>query len=126
MNIQDIKNNELIRFAITGTIATVLQYLIYYMLMTVAGASIAWTIGYAISFVFNFMMTTYFTFKVKPNKKKAGGFAVSHIINWLMQLGTLNFFIWAGVSKALAPIPMYMICMPINFLLVRFFVKKHG
>lgn len=126
MNIQDIKNNELIRFAITGTIATVLQYLIYYMLMTVAGASIAWTIGYAISFVFNFMMTTYFTFKVKPNKKKAGGFAVSHIINWLMQLGTLNFFIWAGVSKALAPIPMYMICMPMNFLLVRFFVKKHG
>ena len=126
MNIQDIKNNELIRFAITGTIATVLQYLIYYMLMTVAGASIAWTIGYAISFVFNFMMTTYFTFKVKPNKKKAGGFAFSHIINWLMQLGTLNFFIWAGVSKALAPIPMYMICMPMNFLLVRFFVKKHG
>ncbi|NPD91319.1 GtrA family protein [Xylanibacter muris] len=126
MNIHDIKHNELVRFAITGTIATIVQYAIYYILVTVTGASIAWTIGYAISFIFNFIMTTYFTFKVRPNRKKAGGFALSHIINWFMQLATLNFFIWVGVPETSAPIPMYMICMPLNFLLVRFFVKKHG
>ena len=37
---------------------------------------------------------------------------------------TLNFFLWLGVSKQLAPLPMFCICVPVNFLLVRFFLKR--
>lgn len=120
------KWEEPARFVVTGTIATVVQYAVYYALMDLIGVSWAWSVGYVISFICNFVLTTYFTFKVKPDKKKAGGFAVSHMVNWAMQMGTLHFFIFAGVDKTWAPLPMYMVCMPVNFLLVRFFVKTKG
>lgn len=114
------------RFVITGTIATAVQYAVYYLLMDAAGVSAAWTVGYVVSFVCNYVMTTYFTFKVKPNRRKALGFAFCHVINWMMQVATLHFFIWVGCGKAWAPLPMYMVCMPVNFLMVRFFVKTKG
>ena len=88
--------------------------------------TIANTIGYIISFCCNFLLTTYFTFKVKPNKKRAGGFAFSHLMNWGIQTLLLNFFLWVGVDKVWAPWPMYAISAPINFLFVRFFVKTKG
>ena len=36
----------------------------------------------------------------------------------------LNFFLWLGVSEGLAPIPVFCIVIPINFLLVRFVFKS--
>jgi putative flippase GtrA len=88
--------------------------------------TIANTIGYIISFCCNFLLTTYFTFKVKPNKKRAGGFAFSHLMNWGIQTLLLNFFLWVGMDKTWAPWPMFAISAPINFLFVRFFMKVKG
>jgi hypothetical protein len=61
---------------------------------------------------------------VKANVKRGAGFAFSHVVNYLLQMVTLNFFLWLGLSKQIAPIPMFCICVPVNFLLVRFFLKK--
>ena len=41
-------------------------------------------------------------------------------------MATLNLFVDLGVSKTLAPLPMFAVCVPINFLLVRFFLKRDG
>ena len=82
------------------------------------------TIGYIISFAFNFLASTRYTFRVKANARRGAGFALSHGVNWLLQMLTLNLFLWLGVSKQWAPIPMFCICVPVNFLLVRFFLKR--
>ena len=82
------------------------------------------TVGYAVSFIFNFFASTRYTFRVKANAKHGAGFALSHAVNWLLQIITLNFFLWLGLSKQMAPIPMFCVCVPINFLLVRFFLKR--
>jgi hypothetical protein len=37
----------------------------------------------------------------------------------------LNVFIWLGVSNELAPVGVYMIAVPVNFLLVRY-VFRHA
>ena len=115
---------EPLRFIVTGIVATAMHYAIYWMLIGYIGISLAWSIGYIISFVANYLMTTFFTFKVKPGMKKAGGFAFSHVINWALQTGCLNFFVFIGIDKVWAPIPVYAVCVPINFMLVRFFMKK--
>ena len=124
MRIYKEQLGETVRFVISGSVATLVQYAVYYILMDILTVSGAWTVGYVVSFLCNFLLTTYFTFKVKPDRKKAVGFAFCHLINWAMQVGTLHFFIWAGVAKGLAPLPMYVVCMPVNFILVRFFVKN--
>ena len=41
-------------------------------------------------------------------------------------MATLNLFIGVGLSKSLAPVPMFAVCVPINFVLVRFFLKQNG
>lgn len=128
------KLGEIIRFGIVGVIATVLQYAIYYGLIqlipstaTKASAhvwtTVAMTVGYVLSFIFNFIASTRFTFRVKANARRGAGFLFSHVVNYCLQMLTLNFFLWLGLSKAVAPIPMFCICVPVNFLLVRFFLE---
>lgn len=115
---------EVLRFGVVGVLATVLQYAIYWVLLRWAGASLSLAVGYAVSFVFNFVASTRYTFRVKANASRGAGFALSHVVNFLLQMATLNLFIWLGVSRELAPVPMFCVCVPINFILVRFFLKK--
>ena len=118
------KLGELLRFGIVGVLATLLQYAVYLAMLRFAGAAIANTVGYAVSFVFNFFASTRYTFKVKTNARHGAGFALSHLINYGLQILMLHLFIAVGFSEKLAPIPMFCVCVPVNFLLVRFFLKR--
>ena len=59
---------EVVRFGIVGCVATLIQYAIYYLFNQCIGwgATTSLTIGYAVSFVFNFFLSNYFTFRTKP------------------------------------------------------------
>lgn len=85
---------------------------------------IANTIAYLISFCFNYVASTRFTFRVKSSAKKGAGFALSHVINYMMQQAFLALFLWLGMQKDLAMLPVFCICVPVNFLLVRVALKK--
>ena len=64
---------EFYRFGIVGCLSVAIQYIVYLLLIDYMNETIANTIGYIVSFCCNFLLTTYFTFKVKPNKKRAEG-----------------------------------------------------
>lgn len=131
------KLGEVVRFAIVGGIATILQYVIYLAAMPLLAnlipalgnsdhtlATVANTLAYILSFIFNFIASTRYTFKVKANVKRGAGFTFSHIVNYSMQTLFLNLFVGLGLAKQMAMIPTLCICIPVNFLLVRFFLKK--
>ena len=129
------KLGEVVRFGIVGGLATVLQYVIYLAMMPLLAhflpqlgdhplATAANTIAYIVSFIFNFIASTRYTFKVKANAKRGAGFTLSHVVNYSMQTLCLNLFVGLGMLKQWAMIPTLCICIPINFLLVRFFLKK--
>lgn len=115
---------EIVRFGLVGATATVLQYVIYVVVSKWLHPTVANTVGYVISFVFNYIASTKFTFRVKSSARRGAGFALSHVVNYLLQTTCLTFFLWVGVPNALAPLPMFAICVPVNFLLVRYFLKK--
>lgn len=131
------KLGEVIRFGIVGVIAVILQYGTYLAMMPTlahlipdlgnndhALATVSNTVAYIISFIFNFIASTRYTFKVKANAKRGAGFTLSHIINYSLQTAFLNLFVGLGLVKQIAMIPTLCICVPINFVLVRFFLKK--
>lgn len=115
---------EFIRFVIVGLLATALHYGIYLLLDLAIPANPAYAIGYVLSFCFNFYLTSRFTFKKKATVKKGFGFGLSHLINFGLHMGLLNLFLYLGVSEVLAPVPVYCICIPVNFLLVRLVFNK--
>ena len=78
------------------------------------------TAGYAVGFICNYFLTTFFTFRSKPSSRNAVGFGFSHLINYLLEIGLLNLFLWMGAGELLAPILVMIIVVPINFLILHF------
>ena len=115
---------EAIRFCIVGGIATLLHYVIYWILKSWMNLNIAYVIGYGLSFVCNYFLTSYFTFRKKVNIKSGIGFSGAHLFNLVFQVILLNIFTYLGVNENIAPIPVYAIAIPVNFLLVRFVFKR--
>lgn len=114
---------EIVRFVITGVVSTLVTYTAYYVCLFLLNPTLSFSIGYILAMIVNYLLTTSFTFKVKASAKNAAGFVISNIINYVLCTLFLNIFILIGISKELSPIPMYAICIPINFLIVRFIMK---
>ena len=111
------------------------------------GITATYAVGYVVSFVANYVATLRWTFKTQGSVRKSLGFAFSHLVNAFMHLILLNFFravgagdalsmllIWLtpwlvewlpvlGRPESLLPLPVYVIVVPLNFIMVRYFVK---
>lgn len=139
------KFGELVRFGIVGVIAVIIHNAVYWVLKSdstwqlvsehpeqliwlqwKSWSTIAYTIGYFVSWCLNFWLSAHFTFKRKANVKRGIGFALSHISNYLMHIPCFWFFTWVSVPSYIVVIPVTCVCVPINFCLVRFvFKSKH-
>lgn len=115
---------EILRFGIVGTVATAVHYGVYWLLHGVMNVSVAYTLGYLVSFVANYLMSARYTFRKKKSVKNGVGFGFAHLFNYALQIVLLNLFLWLGVGKALAPVPVYCIAIPTNFIIVRFVFRR--
>lgn len=120
----DSKKAQFFRFAIIGIVAFILHYAIYCICFRFVSEGIAYTIGYVLSFFCNFYLSSRFTFHSKATTLKGVGFAGAHAVNYFNHIVLLHLFLWLGISRVWAPIPVNCIAVPINFVLVRF-VFKH-
>lgn len=126
MNLKKIINgnsrlSEIVRFGLVGGISTVLQYGFYVIFVKAVNvrAVPSSMISYALSFIVNFFLSSYFTFHTRPNAKKGLGFTLSHLFNMGLQTGLVAIF-KGIVGPTLALLPALAICIPVNYLLVRF------
>ena len=122
------KLQEFIRFCIVGVIAAGIHYLVYYLLQLISGGgvwlSIAYTIGYIVSLICNFFLTTYFTFRSKVSVKRAAGFSFSHIVNYTLHMVLFNLFISLNIDRLIAPILVLLIAVPTNFTILHFVYRN--
>ena len=112
------------------------------------GITLTYSAGYAVSFVANYIVSLRWTFRTAGSVGKGLGFAFSHLVNAGMHLALLNLLravgagdalsmllIWLtpwlvdwlpvlGRPESLLPLPVYVIVVPVNFLMVRFFLKR--
>ena len=84
------------------------------------------TVGHVISFqvILVHQFRADYSFGTTPSWKKLVGMGGAHLVNYLLHIILLNVFLYLGVSKAWAPVPVFAIAIPVNFLFVRF-VFKH-
>ena len=126
MNLKKLINGqsrlaEIFRFGIVGVLATLIQYGLYVIFVNAVKvpAVPSTLISYAISFIFNFFLSSYFTFHSSPNAKKGLGFTLSHLFNMGLQTGLVAIF-KGIVGPTLALLPAIAISFPVNYMLVRF------
>ncbi len=115
---------EFVRFVMVGIFATALHYGLYFVLQRVINVNIAYTLGYALSFIANFYLTAYFTFGRKPSWRKSLRIWRGTLMQLSATHGVAELSLWMGIPKPLAPIPVFAIAIPVNFLLVRFVFKR--
>lgn len=148
---------ESLRFFVVGLGATALHWGIYVGLNALFGLrapedaaalSVTYTVGYALSFIANYLVSLKWTFRTQGSVSKGVGFAFSHAVNYGMHLLLLNLFLYLGLGEwmaacltetlpalvhlcpilgkadALLPLPVYMVAFPLNFLMVRYFLKR--
>ncbi len=115
---------EMIRFSVVGVLITVIHYVVYWLLQLVMNINIAWTAGYIVGFIVNYYLSARYIFREKTTAENGAGFGGAHLVNYFLQMGLLNFFVWMGLSAEMAPVGVYAVSIPVNFLLVRF-VFKH-
>ena len=111
---------RIVRFGITGTLSTLLHYGVYLLALLWMIPAAAYTLGYGVGLCFNYVMTTLFTFRKTPTKRNAAGFVISHVVNYLLELGVLYLFLWMGVEERIADMLTLVVVVPINFLILRF------
>lgn len=110
--------------------------------------SVTYSLGYAVSLVGNYLASLHWTFRTRGSVEKGIGFALSHAVNYGMHVALLNLFLYWGVGQAmvctlqalvpgvvqafpllgsadaLVPLPVFCVVVPINFLMVRFFLTR--
>lgn len=115
---------EIVRFGIVGVVATALHYGIYLLCRLIMPVNIAYSLGWIISLCCNFYLSSRFTFRKSMSVYRAGGFVTSHVVNYLIHIGLFNLFLWLGIGQVYAPLLVFCIAIPINFILVRFVFTK--
>lgn len=113
-----------------------------------AALNLSYAFGYIVSFLGNYAASLRWTFRTSGSLSKGAGFAFSHVINATLHFLLLNLFIRIGMGSFLAsgivcytpwlaehfpiltspdtllPLPVFVIAVPINFLMVRFFLTR--
>ena len=115
---------QLVRFGIVGTIAAAIHYGVYWLLQHFIEVNIAYTVGYIVGFLVNYYLSAHFTFREKASVRNGIGFGGAHAVNCMLPIVLFNFFLWIGLSRAVAPLAVLAIAVPANFIMVRF-VFKH-
>lgn len=118
------KWGEPLRFCMVGGLATLLHYGLYLLLCRLLGANTAYALGYVLSFFVNFYLTAYFTFGTSPSWRKLVGMGGAHAVNFFIHFVLLNSFLWMGIPEKYAPLPVFAIAIPVNFILVRYVFKR--
>lgn len=130
MNFKDEKYGQFLRFCINGCLAVAIQYIVYMFLLWIfpegseLWTNIAYAVSYFVSFCCNFIITSYWTFHSRPSWKRLTGFGGSHIVNFFLQLGFLNLYLWLGIPKEWAALLAMGSAVPINFMMLHFVYKK--
>ncbi|WP_064976028.1 GtrA family protein [Alistipes provencensis] len=120
--------SSFVRFAAVGGVATAVNYATYVVLVRSFDdlhPAVAYLCAFCVSIVCNFLLSSYFTFRVRPSARRAVRFLAAHLINLVNELVLLEIWLWAGVPKLYAPLCVFLVAFPINFLMVRFALRGH-
>ena len=121
LRFSSLTERRFVRFCTVGAVSTALHCGLYCLLLwSMVEVNLSYTIAYIASFFANFYLTSIFTFRARPAWSKFAGFAGSHAVNYVLHIVLLNLFLWLGVPPYVAPIPVIVTAMLVQYAILRF------
>lgn len=121
-----------LRFTIVGSSGTLIQYGLYYGFLLIFEAlfpereltTLAFSLGFLLETIFNYLLTALYTFSSKPNLKNLSGFLTGRVVNYIIQISLLQLLLWCDLDKEIAGFATIIIAGIINYFIVKLFFRK--
>lgn len=121
-----------LRFTIVGSSGTLIQYGLYYGFLLIFEAlfpeheltTLAFSLGFLLETIFNYLLTAWYTFSSKPNLKNLSGFLTGRVVNYIIQISLLQLLLWCDLDKEIAGFATIIIAGIINYFIVKLFFRK--
>ena len=114
------KMAQFFRFCVNGGVSAGIHYGVYVLAMQFMQIDVAYSVGYIVSFVYNYFLTCYWTFHARPTWMRLVGFAGGHGVNYLIHVVLFHLLTVWGVHRLIAPVLVLMVAVPTNFLILRY------
>ena len=115
---------QFMRYSVNGGFSAGIHYGVYVLAMQFIQIDIAYSIGYIVSFFYNYFMTCYWTFRARPTWMRLLCFSGSHVVNYLIHVALFHLLTVWGVHRLVAPVLVLMVAVPTNFLILRYVYRK--
>lgn len=116
---------EFAKFVVVGGVSFLLHNALYLLLLRLSvDATVAYSMGYAAWMVSNFLLSNYITFHTRPTWRRAFGFMLSSAAYYLIQLLGFALCRWLEVPDTILTPLVYTVAFPLNFLMVRYVLKR--
>lgn len=107
---------SLVRYSVVALLTTGFHYGVYLLLNFVVNPHVSYTLSYILEVVLNYLLTSYFTFLSRPSTRSVGGYLLVRLMAYLIEIGLFSLFLWIGISKTFAPLPVFLCVGIFNFL----------
>jgi putative flippase GtrA len=118
--------NQILGFAVTGTLSTLLMLVVYTGLNKIINYQYAYLSAYSISVIVLYFMNSQFVFKDEPISSKTFiEFLIIYLVQYFVGAVSLEFIIRHGFSPTYAPVLVVILLLPVTFVLNRIVLLKH-
>jgi putative flippase GtrA len=121
-----ILHKQMLGFAITGTLSTVLMLVIYMALNKIINYQYAYLAGYCISVIALYFMNALWVFNNHGISLSTFlKFPLIYLLQYVIGAFFLEFIVRLGFSITYAPVVVVIILLPVTFVLNRIVLLKH-
>ncbi|CEG56879.1 Putative integral membrane GtrA-like protein [Legionella fallonii LLAP-10] len=122
--IKQVHKKQMLGFAITGILSTLIMFGLYVMLYHLINYQYAYLIAYTISVIALYFMNM-FVFKGTMSLHTFLEFPLIYLLQYVLGAASLEFMVHLGISVTYAPLLVVIVLLPVTFLLNRIVFSKH-
>lgn len=113
--------STLLRFLVSGGCNTLATLLLYWLLLTVFSAHVAYGISFLVGVCVSYFINSAFVFGVRPTWRTFLTFPFVYLIGYAAGALVLELAMgWLHVPRSIAPLFSIVVTVPLTFVLLRF------
>ena len=116
---QEILKKQVLGFAVTGTVSTLIMLGLYVGLNKIMNYQSAYLVAYCISVIALYFMNALWVFNQPISWQSFIKFPLIYLLQYLVGAVSLEFIVRLGVSVTFAPVFVVIILLPVTFILNR-------